>query len=512
VASFHNATRDSSLDPVGAAVAQFTSTTLTRLGTVDILPSTEHADEPTFTVTGSYQRVGDSLDFLTEITDNTRKRALPAPRPIRVPLENPMASAELIANRAAGALGYYTSIFGSIEKPERAPPNYNAYLSFCDGLEWMFQLEPDLGARAFRRAIAIDPSYTEAYILLAGFAFYNQPGRAWRRGGINGRVEAMDSLATEMAAKVTPLTRADQLVIAWLRAAARGDLDAGLSAAMKLSEMLPASNFGVGFRGVWANKPNAAITGLQRLNPDVGWIREWWPYWYMLTAALHENGDYEDELRAGREGHQRFPAIRGLREAELRAAIALGQLDEVMRSAPELWPGEKLILGLELRAHGHKAESKAFLQAVINAGTGPAKSLEDRRLVAIAQLALGNVKPAIGTLEGLVAEDTLRLDYKGMLATAYARDGQSDAARRLDAQLARISEPYLNGLPTIWRARIAARLGDQNAAVQLLVTAFRQGTIFIPAFPAYTGSFWHTDPDFEQLAANGAYLRAIAPR
>lgn len=514
VQPFENETGYAALDSAGAVVSRYVRATMAELGTVDAVPADAPGRHAAFTVAGSYERIGDSLEFLTEITDEARQRALPAPRPIRVPLGDPIAAAEPTASRALGAIAYYTNAFGPYHQPEHRPPSYAAYLAFNDGLESMLQFDGGHAERSFRRAIELDSNYTEAYMLLAGFAFYVQPGHAARRGGLMGRYEAMDSLADRMSDVVKPLTRGDRLVIAWLRAAARGDLDAALDASLASADLIPASNFGVGFRSVWVNRPALAIQALNRLDINEGWTREWGGYWQWLAAARHELGDYRGELRAANEGRRRFPANALLREAELRAEIGLGQLGDVLQSARagDLSDEEALMLGLELRAHGHPREAGALLGPVATMRRLDHPSAERRRLEAMALLALGRAREAIPVLERLVAEDTLRLDYLGMLGTAYARTGQVEMAHRVSRQLAGVREPYLNGLPTLWRARIAARAGERESALTLLTRAFAEGVPFQPRFPAFGGTFWHTDPDFEAYWSDSLFQKATRPR
>ncbi len=57
--------------------------------------------------------------------------------------------------------------------------------------------------------------------------------------------------------------------------------------------------------------------------------------------------------------------------------------------------------------------------------------------------------------------------------------------------LARLHVPYLRGSHTLWRARIAALLGNRDEAVQILRPAFREGVGH--------GLWIHIDADLESL-------------
>jgi hypothetical protein len=74
---------------------------------------------------------------------------------------------------------------------------------------------------------------------------------------------------------------------------------------------------------------------------------------------------------------------------------------------------------------------------------------------------------------------------------------------KISKQLEEDKRPYLFGSPTYWRARIAALLGDKEAAVSLLRQATKQG---------YAYSTIHPTEDFESLADYPPYIQIIKPR
>jgi hypothetical protein len=89
-----------------------------------------------------------------------------------------------------------------------------------------------------------------------------------------------------------------------------------------------------------------------------------------------------------------------------------------------------------------------------------------------------------------------------MAALLAARRGDPGAARRLDTELAALDEPYLLGAQTVWRARIAAVLGENDRALRLLRQAFSEGQ------DSRLRWALHTDRDFDELRENPA-LRAM---
>jgi hypothetical protein len=63
----------------------------------------------------------------------------------------------------------------------------------------------------------------------------------------------------------------------------------------------------------------------------------------------------------------------------------------------------------------------------------------------------------------------------GRLATLAARLGRREEAERAAVELAGRPAKYLHGRQTLWRAHIAAALGDRDRAVALLRQAYGEG-------------------------------------
>jgi hypothetical protein len=103
----------------------------------------------------------------------------------------------------------------------------------------------------------------------------------------------------------------------------------------------------------------------------------------------------------------------------------------------------------------------------------------------------------------LATDDPASIDYLGYLGVVAAREPDPHEAERVAAQLTRLARPYLLGLNTYWRARIAALLGQQQDAVRLLHAAFAEGRAYSTA--------WHSEPDFESLHSSPACRRLLRP-
>ena len=74
----------------------------------------------------------------------------------------------------------------------------------------------------------------------------------------------------------------------------------------------------------------------------------------------------------------------------------------------------------------------------------------------------------------------------------------------MDDRLAAIAEPYVFGGPTLWRALIAASLGERERAVNLLRDAFGRGADY--------GIWLHRDPDLASLRDYPPFQELLRPK
>lgn len=85
----------------------------------------------------------------------------------------------------------------------------------------------------------------------------------------------------------------------------------------------------------------------------------------------------------------------------------------------------------------------------------------------------------------------MNIAFLGRLSTLAARQGDRAQAIRIARTLETTNRPYLRGADLAWRARIAAALGDADAAEDLLHGALRSGLNY--------GLWLHTDPDLATI-------------
>ncbi len=426
-------------------------------------------------VSGAYYLVGDSVHFRVEVTDARTGRILGALPPLGAPRESLHVAVHGLRDRLMSTVSIWRD--ERIARPAdfvRHPPTFDAYRAFDRGLQLYVASRYRDAVPEFRAAYARDPSFNTA-VVHAAVAYWNM-----------GEFASADSMVRLALSRVGELGAYDRASAEAVAALLTGDGAGAREAYRRAAEAAPGSkgwyNFAVAALGT--DRPHDARDALARLDPDRGSIREWAPYWTLLTHTLHVLGDHERELAAARELRVRFPERRVGLVLEVRALAAMGRtaaLDSVIVDARALAPGvywsqggAMVTAGQELVAHGHAAEGREWLER-------GARWLEEQRRMSPevvahvewlcdAHYALGRWRESAALAAGLVAGDPGEIDYRGRVAVAAARLGEHDAERHLEPVSAQDRGDHLTYL-----ARVAAIRGDAPRASSLLAEASRVG-------------------------------------
>jgi tetratricopeptide (TPR) repeat protein len=233
-------------------------------------------------------------------------------------------------------------------------------------------------------------------------------------------------------------------------------------------------------------------------------------FWTDLLVSLHLLDEHETELEHARTARQYNPSSQGAFTFEARALAALGRVDDLREllgeaetHASDFSVGYVIReAGLELRVHGQPdlgdeliAESVSWYEETGSSGSGYAWSL----------FALGRFQEARDICESRLVESPDDDTYLGILGSAAAALGDSETALAMEARLAELeARPYVFGGPARWQATIAAQLGDQDRAVELLREAYGHGASY--------GAWLHNVPQFDGLRGYPPFERFIAPK
>jgi len=294
-----------------------------------------------------------------------------------------------------------------------------------------------------------------------------------------------DSLLPILNIKRSKMTKGEQYFLDYLIADHQGDLEGKYKASRAGAKYHPIFEYEQCYDALLANHPQAAVDKLVTLTPDKLHYPGW--YWGVLGYAYHMLGNYKEELKIAREGRKHHPELYSTMYDELIALAALGRTDETDRllteslsmPKPNDWtPGTPgwlmLICAQELRAHGYKEEAEKIIDRSIKWFTSH-PDIKDRFFPAQAYYVAeqwGKSKEIICTL---LAENPGNFEYMAYDGLIAARTGNLKRATEVDSLLANIDPLPISGWNTIYRARIAAVLGEKEKAIEMLHNSFSVG-------------------------------------
>ena len=535
VLPLQNRTGDPSLDPVGRLAADWITQGVTRAGLGRIMPlsdllrtfapgedvgamataETARATGAGIVVTGSYYRVGDELQFQARVLNAGDEALIDAAEPVTTDIDDPRPGIETLRQRVTGILATVLDprdIFsGGTTTVEGRPPTLEAYEAFADGQDRFFRFRFSEAAPLFLRAAELDPSFQRA-TLRAIEAYVNM--KRW---------EAVDSLVGVLEANRDRLTRVDRLLLETFQAHSQYRRDAAMERSGRLAELFPNSymTFGAAWQGTAYNRPERTIRYLESVDPSRGPMSRWLGYWGAYAHAHHLLRDYEAELEIVERGLREFYEPERLLIRLIYPLAALGRFEELREAveraeATGLWnPG---ILGRwaarELRAHGHGDRAGPYLDRALEWYGDRNGDRTPRLREGVARtLYLAGRYDSAAVLYRRLLEDAPpmdqgrgrehRMEVRGRLGTLAARRGDTAGARRAENWLTSLEGPYLFGGPEVWRARIAAVLGEHDRAVALLEAGLEKANF---------GRWVHTDPDLRALHDHPDFRRLVRPQ
>jgi len=521
VSAFDNQTGDPALDPIGRMAADWIARGLLQTGSLEVIapaapPGMRGVGDRELralaleagsgtVVSGAYYRDGDLLRFHVQVTDAVRGRLLQTLEPLSVPVDSATAGVELLRQQVAAVLAArfdWSQELREVTTRSR-PPTYAAYAAYVEGIR-LFGPQPVQAIESFDRAWALDSTFYSArlYSILTNTQF--------------GNLERADSMIQGLEPHRDALSSFERAFLERSRAELAGDRETTLRAARRMTQLAPSSQFIIGHaaQAVRANRPREAVDALRRLNPNLDLIPAYARVEFLITAR-HMLGEHRQELRGARQSRQQHPELRTV-WWEIRALAALGRVDEVERLLqqslalpphPAFTAGDVLRnAAAELHAHGHAGPADRALEQTLAWYAARPSEEQPRHRIAVARTryAAGHWAEARALFEELADEQPQNIHLLGHLGTLAARRGDRAEAERISAALASSTQPYLRGGHTLWRARIAAHLGEREQALHLLHEAFAQGQPY--------GLWLHTDPDLDPLRDLSSFRELLRPK
>jgi predicted Zn-dependent protease len=302
------------------------------------------------------------------------------------------------------------------------------------------------------------------------------------------------------------------------RALMAGHHEAALVAVREVAREEPASKavYNHALQALQTGHLDEALGALQSLPPRGGPMLGWVSYWDLLGTIHHLRGEHDAELEAGREAQTTNPTRKLAVLPSLRGFAALGSLAEIdsLLAAANRLPRDAAVsegellreVAQELEAHGQPDAAARYWERSLLAsppgdpGDPAAELLRAATLYALARLADAS-RPLDSLLASMASPPPDALGLRGVLA---ARQSDPARARAMARRLAAIPPRYNFGVPTVWRARIAAALGQRDSAVTLLRQAFGEGREY---------DLWlHRDQDLAPLREYPPFLELTRPK
>ncbi len=476
-------------------------------------------------VTGGYTIEGDSLLLRVEVADAERRRLLAVVGPVSAAVAKPSAgiaalSAQVLSSVARAMEPRLSGIME--QRGYSRPVPLEAFKASSEGFELFLNAKSrenyERAIERFSRAYSLDSTEFNA---LFEMAIIEQSLEEWARA---------DSLLIRTNALRGRMSVGETDFLDFLLARNKGDHRSAYEFARRSMERWPGAvwEFDAGYHALGAGRPRAAATLMTGLNPDKGFLKGVWAHRGLMAEAHHVLGEHVRELELARIQRERQPELLSTALYEARALAALGRMEELRKLIGEseslppqsglipalpplrgLSPGFIMVeAGLELRAHGHPDESRAILDRAIawyrpRVESKPRSQLLQEGLGA-ALYAANRWEDAGKVFAVLARQYPGNVDYRGYLALIAAHQGRRGDAVVAAERLAKVNEPYLFGRATMWRARLAAQLGDRDSAISLLHRSLAEGMPF--------GIGIHRDIDLESLRDVPSFREFISPR
>ncbi len=536
VAIFENRTGEPSLDLLGRIAADWISEGLSRIGSVAVTPTATvlelaaagartsqdpvralaRATGASLVVSGAYYNRDHSLRIHASITDIASGRLLYAVEPVTGALDRPLEPLEALRRSVVNAVAarYLSQEFDFLSH-ESKPPSIEAYREFLTALD-IFYNDNASAVPYFVRALELDPEFTEPRVWLIG---------AQSNMGQFAEAAKQLGILEQRRGRLTPINRRR---LDFFRANLSGHYEDALIAQRDVVRLAPGSPGERFVQAGWAIDSNHLREAIEALRAPVRWdlmVKPSAPfgslYFLELTTALHELGEHQQELAETRRGQSVYPNLLNVRDMEVGALIALGELDEMEKvvqqtlAMPASWgqcsPGTVTAnAAIELRAHGYREASIAMAgRAVEWFNSRPAGPECSFFFLGVALSYQELWEKAWESFSALSAAHPDNLYYRGALGTLAVHRGDRRTADRIAEDLQRIDRPYLFGEPYFQRARIASLLGDREGAVRLLRRAIAEG--FTPDPRGYRFVFRH-EQDLEALRGYPPFQELLNPR
>jgi len=549
VAILVNRTGNPALDPVGLMASDWVTRGLSRLPMVDVFDigglylrgktaegfaadprALARANGASLVVAGNYYLAGDSITFSAQVLDARTGRVERVLDPVSSLAKEPIAGLDELRQRVTSALGTLLDTrVAAVSSPAHVPPRYEAYLEFAKGQEVYWRGDWQAALPFFRKAFVADSNFFTAlsYIAVTGVG--------------TGRCDLVDSVGTAMRLRGDRIPELDLLSVQIAHARCESDHAEHNRLQRRRAAMMPGSKFvqltmSTGFRQLnLAAEAQTMLKGIEA-SRDLGWMSEGGRSFFLreVAANLHALGDYTGERAAAARmsaagGSQlaiglfaaRSLAESGRGDSALRILEALktatndpallsgitgGRLNAVHLATPG-WVMWQTALELARTGNHSAADSANNLatQWFTSKGDWKTRPVEQQWLLAQCLMLSARLAEARAIADALVASHPAFVEFRGLLGVVAARQRDVVAVRNTVRWLTDVKNVYPPGAPMLFRAEIAAVLGDTAQAMNL-IEALPHGV------HPYDWLQFHIEPAFSSLFAMPRFQRFLIPK
>jgi len=305
VTRFENLTGDATFDFIGLLVSTAVCQALSETRVIRVRshggPDAGNVaieGDGRLTISGSYHAVDAGWQVSATVHSQETGRSVGHVAPATAPRERPWEAAHELGQRIAGAVAAHVDArVASWADAVVDPPSYAAHQRHVLGMELHLRGEYRGAITQFLAAATPDSGFTIP-LLWAIQASCNLD-----------EYEQASAIHAEIAARRTRLAPAEQLICDYYGVLLAGDRGAALRLVRRVAEMVPDSDVHsqLGRDAITCNQPRLAVAALERMDPELGWVPAWTPYWRRLTEAYHLLGEHTQERDAARRGRQQHP-------------------------------------------------------------------------------------------------------------------------------------------------------------------------------------------------------------
>ncbi|MEO7999475.1 MAG: hypothetical protein ABI852_18635, partial [Gemmatimonadaceae bacterium] len=484
-------------------------------------------------VSGSYYFKNanrDSITFSTQVVDVLSGRVERALEPVSAAANAPIAALDELRQRVSSALGTLLDPrMPILNTPLLLPPKLDAYSEFLTGQEVYWQGDWEKSLPYFRRAATLDSMFFTA----AAFVSIAAVG--------TGRCEVVDSIAQEFSKRRDHVPELDLLTVQSSQARCESDMAEHHRLQRRRVELMPGSKF----LQIWLattlrmqNRPAEAIATLDNINParDLGWLDERGRsfFWREIAASNHMLGDRAAEratanrmrnaggtalaygyftARSMAESGKADSALQVLQSIKsagndpaLLSGLASGRLNAVRLATPG-WV--MLQAAFELSRAGQDSAGHAAANMAIawfeSKGETAQLPIEQQWLLAQSFLFVSRLDEAQKLTNALVKAQPGFVEFRGLAGVIAAEKHDLRRVAEAERWLANTKGIIPVGAPLLYRAEIAAVLGDTAIAMHLIESLPR-------GVHPFDWIQFHIDPAFKNLYPMPRFQRLLVPR